>query len=196
MNRLQSLTGIDNLALLMENESYHPACFSVYCFESDLDRATVDAFFEKLIELFPKYTYRVELDPAKAVKQDKRARKYLDQAGGDPEKAAALADQAGEVLGAGTDGFDPGRKTGYAKGIKAGGPFRPAKWRILDHFDATQNIEEETVSEANNGDEALFRVAGKFLERHFNYAKPLWEAKIVHGLHTSDGSRSALMIKM
>lgn len=34
------------------------------------------------------------------------------------------------------------------------------------------------------------------MARHYNYAKPLWEALIVRGIETKDGSRSALMIKI
>jgi Wax ester synthase-like Acyl-CoA acyltransferase domain len=159
-------------------------------FESDLDRHTVEQFFEKLCELFPKYNYKVELDPGKAAKLDKDAQKHL---AGDSEKGASFS---GEGQQKRKEVPDPGRKTRYAKGLKAGGPLRPAKWRILDDFDVRENIEEETVSPPNNSDDRLFEIAGKFLERHFNYAKPLWEAKLVHGLNTHDGSKSALMIKM
>ena len=191
MPRIQSLTGIDNLALSLEDEAYHPACYSVYLFKSDLDRETVEHFFEKLVELFPKYRYKVELDPAQAAKLDKAAQKQY--ANENEEGHHASAEAAWKQR---EEHPDQGRKTHWAKGIKAGELFRPAKWRILEDFDVRENIEEKTLSAPNNGEEALFKAAGIFLGRHFNYAKPLWEALLLHGLETPDGSQSALMIKI
>ncbi|KDN48515.1 hypothetical protein K437DRAFT_255489 [Tilletiaria anomala UBC 951] len=193
MKRVETLTGIDNLTLLLEDEAYHPACFSIYMFETDIDRQTVEAFLEKLVELFPKYRYKVELDPSKAAKLDKQARKRLAAANGHVDVENAEAEKARRDR---SEHPDPGRKTRYAKGLKAGAPFTPAKWRILDDFDIRENLEEQTCTAPNNSENALFDIAGRFLERHFNYQKPLWEALLVHGLETEDGSKAGLMIKI
>ncbi len=46
------MTGIDNLALLMEDDSYTTSCFSIYMFKTELDLRTVTNFFEVLAETY------------------------------------------------------------------------------------------------------------------------------------------------
>lgn len=172
--RVYPLTGIDNVALLMEDAGYQTACFSVYLFKTVLDYDTVRDFFERLAQAYPKYRYVCELDPAAASKKDKAARK------GQPIKSS---------------GFDKGRVTRYSKSLKAGGPFRPARWRIDESFDLQENITVKKASGAGD-DETLFGICGEVLSNHFDFSKPLWEATLVQGLNTSEGARSALMIKI
>ncbi|CAO1616526.1 unnamed protein product [Sympodiomycopsis kandeliae] len=172
--RVYPLTGIDNVALLMEDAGYQTACFSVYLFKTVLDYDTVRNFFEQLADAYPKYHYVCELDPSAAFKKDKASRK------GKPYQPS---------------GVDHGRKTRYSKSLKAGGLFRPARWR----FDETFNIEENIVvrdAPGNGDDQVLFDMCGDVLSQHFDFSKPLWEATVVHGLNTSEGARSALMIKI
>lgn len=172
--RVYPLTGIDNVALLMEDDGYQTACFSVYLFKTKLDYDTVVDFFERLTDAYPKYRYVCELDPSAAAKKDKAAQK------GEPPEPR---------------GVDPGRKTKYSKSLKAGSPFRPARWRIDETFKLTDNI--RTVRADSPGDDqSLFDICGQCLSEHFDFNKPLWEAVLVHGLHTSEGARSALMIKI
>ncbi|PWN26738.1 hypothetical protein BDZ90DRAFT_232855 [Jaminaea rosea] len=177
--RIYSLTGIDNLALMLEDAGYQTACFSVYLFKTKLDYDTVLNFFEKLAEAYPKYRYVCELNPSDATKKDKAARKG----------------QATSTSSTSSSSPNPGRKTGYSKSLKAGGNFRPAKWRVDETFDVAQNI--RVVKAQNDGsDDDLYDVCGDCLGTHFDFNKPLWEATVVHGLHTSGGARSALMIKI
>lgn len=172
--RLYPLTGIDNVALLMEDDGYQTACFSVYLFKTDLDYKTVIEFFHKLTDAYPKYRYVCELDPAAAAKKEKAARK------GNPPKPTR---------------FDPGRRTRYSKSLKAGGPFRPARWRIDETFRVEDNI--RVVRAKQPGDDlSLFDLCGQCLSEHFDFNKPLWEAVLVQGLRTSEGARSGLMIKI
>lgn len=170
------MTGIDNLALLMEDDGYTTSCFSIYMFKSELDIKTVDNFFEVLAETYPKYRYVVDLDPKESVKK---------------ERAQMLKDPSDK-----TDRkCDPGRRTRYGKGLKAGSLFRSARWRFVPDFDIRENIEQ--VNSPEPGDEVtLNELAGKFLGRHYDYSKPIWEALVVNGLNTADGGKSALMIKI
>lgn len=115
-----------------------------------------------------------ELDPSKADKHDKAARK------GQPT--------------APTD-FDPGRKTTYSKSLKAGSLLSPAKWRIDEDFEVGDNI-SFVEAEPPGDDESLFNLCGQCLSEHFDFNRPLWQAVVVHGLQTSEGARSALMIKI
>ncbi len=95
------MTGIDNLALLMEDDSYTTSCFSIYMFKTELDLETVDNFFEVLAETYPKYRYVVDLDPKLSKKLEKQTLR------GDPGTSPARGE------------FDPGRRTRYGKGLKA-----------------------------------------------------------------------------
>ncbi|PWN19995.1 hypothetical protein BCV69DRAFT_250234 [Microstroma glucosiphilum] len=173
--RVYPLTGIDNLALLMEDDGYQTACYSMYLFKTELDYDTVLRFFQQLAQAYPKYRYVVELNPSVAKKKDKAALR-----GTQPQQ---------EVK------FDPGRRTLYSKTIAAGGHLKPAKWRLDETFDIEDNI--KVVKAPGNGtDEDLFELCGQVLGTHFDYSRPLWEAVLVHGLDTSEGARSGLMIKI
>ncbi|KIS70808.1 uncharacterized protein UMAG_01959 [Mycosarcoma maydis] len=172
------MTGIDNLALLMEDDSYTTSCFSIYMFRSVLDLETVDNFFEVLAETYPKYRYVVDLDPKLSKKLEKET---LRAPPGTPSPRRE---------------FDAGRRTNYAKGLKAGSLFRPARWRYVPDFEIKDNIEHVAQCPDGGDDKALNKLAGQFLGRHFDYSKPIWEALVVNGLNTSDGGRSALMIKI
>lgn len=174
--RVYSLTGIDNLALLMEDDGYQTACYSMYLFKTELDYETVVQFFQQLAQAYPKYRYVVELDPSVAKKKDKAALRGIQSTSEDPK-------------------FDPGRKTLYSKTLAAGSHLRPAKWRLDETFDIEENI--QVVKAPGDGtDEDLFELCGQVLGTHFDYSKPLWEAVLVHGLNTSEGARSGLMIKI
>ncbi|SPO23496.1 uncharacterized protein UTRI_02175 [Ustilago trichophora] len=172
------MTGIDNLALLMEDDSYTTSCFSIYMFKSELDLETVENFFEVLAETYPKYRYVVDLDPKLSKKKEKET--LCGQPGTSPPR--------GE--------FDAGRRTRYGKGLKAGSLFSPARWRYVPDFDIKDNIEHVAQCPDGGDDAALNKLAGHFLGRHYDYSKPIWEAMVVNGLNTSDGGRSALMIKI
>lgn len=172
------MTGIDNLALLMEDDSYTTSCFSIYMFKTELDIETVQNFFEVLAETYPKYRYVVDLDPKLSKKKEKET--LRGQPGTSPQR--------GE--------FDPGRRTRYGKGLKAGSLFSPARWRYVPDFDIKENIEHVAQCPDGGDDRALNKLAGHFLGRHYDYSKPIWEAMVVNGLNTSDGGRSALMIKI
>uniref|UniRef100_V5EBU6 Uncharacterized protein n=2 Tax=Kalmanozyma brasiliensis (strain GHG001) TaxID=1365824 RepID=V5EBU6_KALBG len=172
------MTGIDNLALLMEDDSYTTSCFSIYMFKTELDLETVDNFFEVLAETYPKYRYVVDLDPKLSKKLEKQTLK------GDPGSSPPRGD------------FDEGRRTRYAKGLKAGSLFSPARWRFVPDFDLKENIEHVAQCPDGGDDKALNKLAGHFIGRHYDYSKPIWEAMVVNGLNTSDGGRSALMIKI
>lgn len=175
--RMYPVTGIDNLALLMENDTYQTTCFSIYLFKTELDSETLTSFFEHLADSYPKYRYKVELSPSEAAKKEKAHKK------GEAEKKPTEADQQG-------------RRTRYTKTIKAGGWFRPARWRFADGFDVRDNIVELDENPKGSGDKALFDLAGQFLSEHFDYSRPLWKALCVRGLDTSEGAKSALMIKV
>ncbi|SJX62070.1 uncharacterized protein SRS1_10714 [Sporisorium reilianum f. sp. reilianum] len=172
------MTGIDNLALLMEDDSYTTSCFSIYMFKSELDLETVDNFFEVLAETYPKYRYVVDLDPKLSKKLEKETARA----------APGYSPPRGE--------FDSGRRTNYAKGLKAGSLFSPARWRYVPDFDIRENIEHVAQCPGGGDDKALNKLAGQFLGRHFDFSKPIWEALVVNGLNTADGGRSALMIKI
>ncbi|PWY98558.1 hypothetical protein BCV70DRAFT_212898 [Testicularia cyperi] len=171
------MTGIDNLALLMEDDSYTTSCFSIYMFKTELDLATVDNFFEVLAETYPKYRYVVDLDPNISKQKEKETARMAP--GTSPSRR-----------------FDAGRRTRYGKGLKAGSLFRAARWRFVPDFDIKENIEHVAQCPDGGDDVALNKLAGKFLGRHFDYSKPIWEALVVNGLNTADGGRSALMIKI
>lgn len=171
------MTGIDNLALLMEDDAYTTSCFSMYMFKTDLDLETVDNFFEVLAETYPKYRYVVDLDPKESKKIERKAARM------DPGTSPSRE-------------FDAGRKTRYGKGLKAGSLFSPARWRFIPDFDIKENIEHVASCPGGGDDKALNKVAGQFIGRHYDYSKPIWEALVVNGLNTSDGGKSALMIKI
>lgn len=172
------MTGIDNLALLMEDDSYTTSCFSIYMFKTELDLETVENFFEVLAETYPKYRYVVDLDPKLSKKLEKQTLK------GNPGTSPPRGD------------FDEGRRTRYGKGLKAGSLFSPARWRYVPDFDIKENIEHVAECPGGGDDDALNKLAGHFIGRHYDYSKPIWEAMVVNGLDTSDGGRSALMIKI
>ncbi|EPQ31895.1 uncharacterized protein PFL1_00094 [Pseudozyma flocculosa PF-1] len=173
------MTGIDNLALLMEDDGYTTSCFSIYMFKSELDLDTVDNFFEVLAKTYPKYRYVVDLDPkeSKRIERQQAKATYSEKSTKEERK------------------FDPGRRTRYGKGLKAGTLFRSARWRFVPDFDIKDNISQADAA-APGDDAALNKLAGQFLGRHYDYSKPIWEALVVNGLHTADGGRSALMIKI
>ncbi|GAK63821.1 diacylglycerol O-acyltransferase [Moesziomyces antarcticus] len=172
------MTGIDNIALLMEDDSYTTSCFSIYMFKTELDIETVENFFEVLAETYPKYRYVVDLDPKLSKKKEKETLRGMP--GTSPPR--------GE--------FDAGRRTRYGKGLKAGSLLSPARWRFVPDFDIKENIKH--IAQCPNGgdDVALNKLAGDFLGSHYDYSKPIWGALLVNGLNTSDGGRSALMIKI
>ncbi|SOV04893.1 uncharacterized protein UDID_02910 [Ustilago sp. UG-2017a] len=171
-------TGIDNLALLMEDDSYTTSCFSIYMFKSELDLETVENFFEVLAQTYPKYRYVVDLDPKLSKKLEKQTLR----------RQPGTSSPRGE--------FDAGRRTRYGKGLKAGSLFSPARWRYVPDFDTKENIEHVAQCPDGGDDAALNKLAGHFLGRHYDYSKPIWEALVVNRLNTSDGGRSALMIKI
>ncbi|KAJ1029320.1 hypothetical protein NDA13_002571 [Ustilago tritici] len=171
-------TGIDNLALLMEDDSYTTSCFSIYMFKSKLDLETVENFFEVLAQTYPKYRHVVDLDPKLSKKLEKQTLR----------RQPGTSSPRGE--------FDAGRRTRYGKGLKAGSLFSPARWRYVPDFDIKENIEHVAQCPDGGDDAALNKLAGHFLGRHYDYSKPIWEALVVNRLNTSDGGRSALMIKI
>ena len=60
---------------------------------------------------------------------------------------------------------------------------RYAAWRIDDDFHVSENI--NVMSCGGTGDDAqLYRIAGRFLSRQFDFNKPVWEALLVQGLNT------------
>ncbi|PWN31855.1 uncharacterized protein FA14DRAFT_162704 [Meira miltonrushii] len=174
------VTGIDNLALLMEGDDYQTTCFSVYLFKTELDSETLYKFFRKLVAWYPKYHYAVELSPSVASKKEKQFKKN----GGEPVHEES------------TETDKCGRRTRYSKTLKAGGYFRPARWRYADTFKVEDNIVEMNNPPQGTDDDALHTIAGQFLSEHFDYSKPLWKALCVRGLNTSKGAKSALMIKV
>ncbi|WFD33565.1 hypothetical protein MCUN1_000378 [Malassezia cuniculi] len=194
--RVFPFTGIDNLAELMETDTFHMACFSIYLFKSTLDYDTVQEFFEVLLQLYPKYRYVADLQPYSAERRDKAKRKQLKALESGPPGAREAYEKSQEAArAAGRLPFNPGSRHWYSKSLKSGSLLRPAQWRIDDDFHVSENIEVLPLG-GNASEKKLFRVAGRFLARHFDYNKPLWEALLVQGLHTSDGGRSALMIKI
>ena len=190
--RMFPFTGIDNLGLLMEDDTYQPVCFSIYMFRTTLDYRTVREFFEVLLQLYPKYRYVVDFRPYSAKSRDKAKRKeQARRANATEEEKEALRheDQSGNKP------FNHGPRTWYSKSLKAGSWMRPAQWRIDDDFHVSENI--NVMSCGGNGDDAqLYRIAGRFLSRHFDFNKPVWEALLVQGLNTAEGAKSALMIKI
>ncbi|KAJ1028409.1 hypothetical protein NDA16_001576 [Ustilago loliicola] len=172
------MTGIDNLALLMEDDSYTTSCFSIYMFKSELDLETVENFFEVLSETYPKYRYVVDLDPKLSKKLEKQTLR------GQPGTSPPRRD------------FDAGRRTRYGKGLKACSLFSPARWRYVPDFDIKENIQHVAQCPDGGDDAALNALAGHFHGCHYDYSKPIWEAMVVNGLNTSDGGRSTLMIKI
>lgn len=183
-DRCYPVSGIDNLALLMEDDTYQTTCFSTYLFRTELDSETLNRFFNKLISWYPKYHYVVELSPQEAAKKEKARKNAVAKGQPLPEHEPTPEEKRG-------------RRTKYSKTLKAGGWFRPARWRYLDNFKASDNIVElDGVPGGGKDDAALFRLAGDFLSEHFDYSKPLWKALCVRGLDTSKGAKSALMIKV
>lgn len=181
--RVYPLTGIDNLALLMENDRYSTVCYSMYLFRTALDDDTIYRFFERLATSYPKFGYRVELDPRRAGREEK-ARRSAERKGEAPPKRNI------------TEEDRRGRRTRFSHSIKAGSLFRPARWVYADDFHVRDNIEIVEQCPDGGDEAALFAVAGKFLSRHFDYSKPLWEALAVRGLNTAEGAQSALIVKV
>ncbi|WFD18155.1 hypothetical protein MCAP1_000363 [Malassezia caprae] len=187
--RVFTMNGMDNLALLMEDRSYHMACFSMYMFKSTLDYRTVRDFFEVLVQLYPKYRYVVDFQPYRARFRDKARRRQTQ------EEAERLHRERNEALKRGDLPPNYGPYTNYSRSVRAGSWMRPAAWRIDEDFHVSENI--EVISCGGQGtDEQVFKIAGRFLARHFDYNKPVWEALLVQGLRTAEGARSALMIKI
>lgn len=190
--RMFPFSGIDNLGLLMEDDSYQPVCFSIYMFRTTLDYRTVREFFEVLLQLYPKYRYVVDFRPYSAKSRDKAKRKeQARRANATEEEKEAMhrEEQSGRKP------FNHGPRTWYSKSLKAGSWMRPAQWRIDDDFHVSENI--NVMSCGGTGDDAqLYRIAGRFLSRHFDFNKPVWEALLVQGLNTAEGAKSALMIKI
>ncbi|CEH13482.1 hypothetical protein CBOM_01403 [Ceraceosorus bombacis] len=182
--RVIPFTGIDNLALLMENDGYSTACYSMYLFKTVIDDETIFQFFEKLADSYPKYRYRIELSPWKA-SSDERARRK--------------AEKRGEIVArkTPTEQEKRGRRSHVSGGIKAGGLFRPARWVYDDHFETRDNITFlDSLPGGAKDEKALFDQAGKFLGQHFDFAKPVWHALVVRGIETSEGAKSALIVKV
>ena len=194
--RMYPFTGIDNLGLLMEDDTYQPVCFSIYLFKTTLDYRTVREFFEVLLQLYPKYRYLVDFDPYSASGRDKKKRKEQERLSkASPEEQEAYRQEVQEAAKVGRLPFNKGPRMWYSKSLKAGSWLRPAQWRIDDDFHVSENI--NVMSCGGTGDDAqLFRIAGRFLSRHFDFNKPVWEALLVQGLNTSEGGKSALMIKI
>ncbi|KAE8255759.1 hypothetical protein A4X13_0g2920 [Tilletia indica] len=188
LKRVIKMSGIDNLALLMENDKYQCACWSMYEFKSELDLATVDDFFRSLAQMYPKYRYVVEFDPSRATKVEKARRKR--EAEGIAKPTAEEIDRKKR-----SRTFNKGRRTAYSGTLAAGSHWSPARWRFDEEFDITENI-EEVQCPGQGTEKDLNALAGSFLSRHFNYDKPIWEALLVTGLNTSEGAKSALMIKI
>lgn len=194
--RVFSFTGIDNLAELMETDSFHMACFSIYLFRSTLDYETVKDFFEVLLQLYPKYRYVADLQPYSAGRRDRKKREQLKALARAPPGAREAYERAQESARAeGRLPFNPGPRTWYSRTLKSGSLLRPAQWRIDDDFHVSENIEVVSLGGDGTGEE-MHSLAGRFLARHFDYNKPLWEALLVQGLNTEEGARSALMIKI
>lgn len=121
-------------------------------FKTVLDIETVDEFFRVLAEAYPKYRYLVELDPSAATKKEDARKKAKKEA-----MKNGISEKPSGPGGRRQTKFDPGRKTRYAKGLKAGGMFRPARWRLDEDFDVSENIEEAECP--GDGDEgSLFRL--------------------------------------
>lgn len=194
--RVFPFTGVDNVAALMENDSFHMACFSIYLFRSTLDYNTVREFFEVLLQLYPKYRYVADLRPYSARRRDREKRKQLKALNhGPPGAREAYERELEELKRSGHLPYNPGPRTMFTKSLKVGSILRPAQWRIDYDFHVSENI--EVLSCGGRGDDnQLHRIAGRFLARHFDFNKPLWEALLVQGLRTSEGARSALMIKI
>lgn len=161
----------------------------MYMFKSTLDYRTVRDFFEVLVQLYPKYRYVVDFQPYRARFRDKARRKQTD------EEAERQHRERNEALKRGDLPPNFGPYTNYSRTIRAGSWMRPAAWRIDEDFHVSENI--EVISCGGHGtDEQVFKIAGRFLARHFDYNKPVWEALLVQGLRTAEGARSALMIKI
>ncbi|KAK0564697.1 hypothetical protein OC844_001577 [Tilletia horrida] len=188
LKRVIKMSGIDNLALLMENDGYQAACWSMYEFKSELDLASVDDFFRSLAQMYPKYRYVVELDPSAAKRHEKARQKREKDGAPRPTAEEIKAKKRSRV-------FNKGRRTMWSDTLKAGSNWSPARWRFDEEFDVTENI-EEVQCPGNGSEKELYALAGSFLSRHFDYNKPIWEALLVKGLNTSEGAKSALMIKI
>lgn len=161
----------------------------MYMFKSTLDYHTVRDFFEVLVQLYPKYRYVVDFQPYRARFRDKARRKQTD------EEAVRMHRERNEALKRGHLPPNHGPYTNYSRSLRAGSWMRPAAWRIDEDFHVSENI--EVISCGGEGtDEQVFKIAGRFLGRHFDYNKPVWEALLVQGLNTATGAKSALMIKI
>lgn len=146
-------------------------------------------FFEVLVQLYPKYRYVVDFAPYSARFRDRRRQKTTD------EEAEQLRHARNEAMRRGELPPNRGPRTTFSKSLRAGSWVRPAQWRIDEDFHVSENI--EVISCSGHGTEAqLHKIAGRFLGRHFDYNKPVWEALLVQGLRTAKGAKSALMIKI
>ena len=191
-----AMNGIDNLMLMMENDTYTTACFSIYQFASKLDYRTVREFFEVLVQLYPKYRYVVDFSPYTSSQRDRKKREeHSEIMSLSPEEQQRLQEAKEAADRSGVHPQYSGPRTTISHSLKTGSLLRPAQWRIDDDFHVSENIEVITCGE-HGTEEQLFKIAGRFLARHFNYHKPVWEALLVQGLDTPKGTRSALMIKI
>ncbi|KAL4400204.1 diacylglycerol O-acyltransferase [Malassezia pachydermatis] len=189
MNTMKQVNGIDNVTLLMEDDSYHLACFSMYLFKTTLDYKTVREFFEVLVQLYPKYRYVVDFQPYTARRRDRLRRKQREDVAEQARKERNEKMKRGELPP------NHGPRTLYSRSLKSGSWLRPAQWRIDEDFHVSENI--EVISCGGTGTEdQVYKIAGRFLARHFDYNKPVWEALLIQGLNTSEGAKSALMIKI
>jgi len=171
------------------------------------------------MQAYPRFSYLVELDPSLASKHNKEAMASTV----DPSEREAESLQT-EKQKKEYEERKKGRKTKYSKSLKAGGWFTPAKFRHDPRFSIDNQIKE--VDCLGNGSEddlnelvssfksrvdrcrviffltpltlsIQFLQAGKFLGRHFDYTKPLWEALVVRNIKDSaEGTQSALLIKV
>lgn len=161
----------------------------MYMFKSTLEYKTVRDFFEVLVQLYPKYRYVVDFQPYRARFRDKVRRQQSS------EEAERRHRERNEAFKRGDLPPYFGPYTNYSHSVRAGSWLRPAAWRIDEDFHVSENI--EVISCGGQGtDEQVFKIAGRFLARHFDYNKPVWEALLVQGLRTAEGARSALMIKI
>lgn len=50
------MDGFSNMLLMMDEKSYHAACFSIYTFAEDVSYDVIHNFFSELVKAFPKYS--------------------------------------------------------------------------------------------------------------------------------------------
>ena len=133
--------------------------------------------------------YVVDFQPYSAHIRDKKRRAKSE------EEREKIHRERNEALKQGKLPPNHGPRMRYSRTMRAGSWLRPAQWRIDEDFHISENI--EVISCADRGsDDHLFKIAGRFLARPFDYNKPVWEALLVQGLDTLNGGKSALMIKI